>query len=98
LQINVSAAYGQQRFLSPAYRDALAACGTVDDLERAVLFRAADSELSKADVPVPAYKVSKAALNAGTRLLAGGHFKGSARVNCVDPGWCSTDMYVVHGS
>jgi len=41
---------------------------------------------------VPAYKVSKAALNRGTRLLASGALKGVARVNAVDPGWCKTDM------
>lgn len=40
----------------------------------------------------PAYSVSKAALNALTRVLAGELAGGGILVNSVCPGWVATDM------
>jgi NAD(P)-dependent dehydrogenase (short-subunit alcohol dehydrogenase family) len=40
----------------------------------------------------PAYSVSKAALNALTRLLAGELRTDGILVNAVCPGWTATDM------
>jgi NAD(P)-dependent dehydrogenase (short-subunit alcohol dehydrogenase family) len=39
----------------------------------------------------PAYRVSKAALNALTRMLAA-ELRGQVLVNAVCPGWVATDM------
>ena len=39
----------------------------------------------------PAYSVSKAALNALTRLLAGELYRDGILVNAVCPGWTSSD-------
>ena len=40
----------------------------------------------------PAYSMSKAALNAFTRILAAAYRGEGVLVNCVDPGWVRTDM------
>jgi NAD(P)-dependent dehydrogenase (short-subunit alcohol dehydrogenase family) len=40
----------------------------------------------------PAYSLSKAALNALTRILAKTHHRQGVLVNAVDPGWVRTDM------
>ena len=40
----------------------------------------------------PAYSMSKAALNAWTRILAGTYRRSGVLVNSVDPGWVRTDM------
>jgi NAD(P)-dependent dehydrogenase (short-subunit alcohol dehydrogenase family) len=40
----------------------------------------------------PAYSMSKAALNAFTRILASTYRDGGVLVNAVDPGWVRTDM------
>ena len=40
----------------------------------------------------PAYSMSKAALNAFTRILAATYRDGGVLVNAVDPGWVRTDM------
>jgi NAD(P)-dependent dehydrogenase (short-subunit alcohol dehydrogenase family) len=40
----------------------------------------------------PAYSMSKAALNAWTRILASTYRKSGVLVNSVDPGWVRTDM------
>ena len=40
----------------------------------------------------PAYSMSKAALNAFTRLLAAETSGSGVLVNCVDPGWVRTRM------
>lgn len=91
MQVNVTSGYGKTRFLSDAYKAALASCDSVDDLERKIVFKSDDPVLGKAGAEVPAYKLSKAALNRGTQILAKS-FKGTARVNSVEPGWCKTDM------
>ena len=41
---------------------------------------------------VGAYKISKIALNAMTRLLANGVDGELIKINCVDPGWVRTQM------
>ena len=40
----------------------------------------------------PAYSMSKAALNAFTRILAATYASKGVLANCVDPGWVRTDM------
>jgi NAD(P)-dependent dehydrogenase (short-subunit alcohol dehydrogenase family) len=40
----------------------------------------------------PAYSMSKAALNALTRILAATYRTAGVLVNAVDPGWVRTDM------
>lgn len=40
----------------------------------------------------PAYRMSKAALNAQTRVVAGELMSGDFKVNAMCPGWCRTDL------
>jgi len=49
-------------------------------------------QLSSMSTYAPAYSVSKAALNAWTRILASTYRQHGVLVNCVDPGWVRTDM------
>jgi NAD(P)-dependent dehydrogenase (short-subunit alcohol dehydrogenase family) len=49
-------------------------------------------QLAKMSTYAPAYSVSKAALNAVTRILAGTYQRSGILVNAVDPGWVRTDM------
>ena len=48
--------------------------------------------LSRMGAGPPAYQVSKAALNALTRTLAGDLRRGGILVNAICPGWTATDM------
>ena len=49
-------------------------------------------QLSKMSTYAPAYSMSKAALNALTRLLAATYRGQGVLANAVDPGWVRTDM------
>jgi NAD(P)-dependent dehydrogenase (short-subunit alcohol dehydrogenase family) len=49
-------------------------------------------QLSSMSTYAPAYSMSKAALNAFTRILAETYAERGVRANCVDPGWVRTDM------
>jgi NAD(P)-dependent dehydrogenase (short-subunit alcohol dehydrogenase family) len=49
-------------------------------------------QLSRMNTYAPAYSMSKAALNALTRILASAHRDDGLLVNAVDPGWVRTDM------
>lgn len=49
-------------------------------------------QLATMSTYAPAYSMSKAALNAVTRLLAGTHRDSGVLVNAADPGWVRTDM------
>lgn len=49
-------------------------------------------QLARMSNYAPAYSMSKAALNAFTRLLAHAYRENGILVNAVDPGWVRTDM------
>jgi NAD(P)-dependent dehydrogenase (short-subunit alcohol dehydrogenase family) len=49
-------------------------------------------QLSEMGTGAPAYRISKTALNAVTRILAGELADSGVKVNAVCPGWCRTDM------
>ena len=49
-------------------------------------------QLSSMSTYAPAYSMSKAALNAWTRILAATYRSSGVLVNAVDPGWVRTDM------
>jgi NAD(P)-dependent dehydrogenase (short-subunit alcohol dehydrogenase family) len=49
-------------------------------------------QLSRMSTYAPAYSISKAALNAFTRILAETYRNQNILVNAVDPGWVRTDM------
>ncbi len=49
-------------------------------------------QLSRMSTYAPAYSMSKAALNAITRILAETYRRDGVLVNAVDPGWVRTDM------
>ena len=49
-------------------------------------------QLTSMSTYAPAYSMSKAALNAFTRILASTYRDGGVLVNAVDPGWVRTDM------
>lgn len=49
-------------------------------------------QLSEMGVGVPAYRISKVALNAVTHILAAELAGSRIKVNSVCPGWCRTDM------
>lgn len=49
-------------------------------------------QLARMSTYAPAYSMSKAALNAFTRLLAATHRGQGVLANAVDPGWVRTDM------
>lgn len=49
-------------------------------------------QLSDMEAGAPAYRISKAALNAVTRILAVETAESGIKVNAVCPGWCRTDL------
>lgn len=49
-------------------------------------------QLASMSAYAPAYSISKAALNAFTRILADTYRDAGVLVNAVDPGWVRTDM------
>jgi NAD(P)-dependent dehydrogenase (short-subunit alcohol dehydrogenase family) len=59
---------------------------------RVVMVSSESGSLASMDGGVPAYSVSKAALNALTRTLAGDLRRDGVLVNAVCPGWTATDM------
>jgi carbonyl reductase 1 len=67
--VNVSSGYGKRAFVSAAYGAALDAATDVAGVVAAAAFSAADADTPRRS-PVPAYCLSKAALNRGTQVLA----------------------------
>ncbi|MDT0353713.1 SDR family NAD(P)-dependent oxidoreductase [Pseudonocardia charpentierae] len=59
---------------------------------RVVMVSSESGSLTSMGAGVPAYAVSKAALNALTRTLAGDLRRDGVLVNAVCPGWTATDM------
>lgn len=49
-------------------------------------------QLAEMGMGFPAYRMSKAALNALTKLTAAEVGKGNVKINALCPGWCKTDM------
>jgi len=49
-------------------------------------------QLAEMGIGVPAYRISKTALNAVTRILAAELADSGVKVNSVCPGWCRTDL------
>jgi len=49
-------------------------------------------QLAEMGTGAPAYRISKTALNAVTRILGGDLADSGVKVNAVCPGWCRTDM------
>jgi NAD(P)-dependent dehydrogenase (short-subunit alcohol dehydrogenase family) len=87
--VNVTSGLGRLAALRPPYPAALAACHSVADL--AALPFVEGYAAGAAAGSAPAYSLSKAALNRGTRLLADA-WGSAGRASAVDPGWCSTAM------
>jgi NAD(P)-dependent dehydrogenase (short-subunit alcohol dehydrogenase family) len=59
---------------------------------RVVNVSSSAGQLATMSTYAPAYSISKAALNAFTRLLAHSYRDRGVLVNAVDPGWVRTDM------
>ena len=64
----------------------------IRDSGRIVNVSSGAGQLSKMSTYAPAYSMSKAALNAFTRLLAATYRGRGVLANAVDPGWVRTDM------
>ena len=93
--INVSSGLGMRKGLSTQCSTAIEAATNLDDLAGLTLDRT-DVQMARAFKPT--YKLSKAALNRGTQLLAAlalarqqGEERGVS-VRAVCPGWCATRM------
>src|SRR4051812_29904682 len=75
-----------------AWRVAVAALPSMDAGARIVNVSSGAGSLTSMDGSMPAYNVSKAALNAITRVLAADVRGRGILVNSVCPGWVRTDM------
>src|SRR3954468_15438684 len=75
-----------------AWRVAVAALRTMREGARIVNVSSGAGSLQSMDGSMPAYNVSKAALNAITRVLADDLRGSGILVNSVCPGWVRTDM------
>jgi NAD(P)-dependent dehydrogenase (short-subunit alcohol dehydrogenase family) len=75
-----------------AWRVAVAAIPYMEAGGRIVNVSSGAGSLTTMDGTMPAYNVSKAALNAITRVLAADLRAGGILVNSVCPGWVRTDM------
>lgn len=84
--VNVSSGYGMLSELSPAYVRDMSLANSIDEL-KAIPFRPNDEMRTEYVAP---YKVTKAMLNAATRIAAREY--PDLRVNAVCPGWCRTSM------
>lgn len=86
--------------LSPAKKKELAACSTLDQIEKfgdTYLKAVADERVAEEDWPVgKSYSVSKAMLNSATSVMAREH--ANVLVNACCPGWCSTDTGKLTGA
>lgn len=93
--VNVSSGMGELGSVSPELRHRLLAPdlgrATLDELVDDFVARVREGESDLGGWPRNAYRVSKIALNAFTRVLAR-ELDGERRVNAVCPGWVRTRM------
>jgi len=90
--VNVTSGLGKLAALREPYRARLAACCSVKDLAALPFVEDYAAAGATSSASAPAYSISKAALNRGTRLLAEAWQRSEHRISAVDPGWCSTAM------
>eukprot|EP01138_Halocafeteria_seosinensis_P007758 gb/GECG01007926.1/.p1 GENE.gb/GECG01007926.1/~~gb/GECG01007926.1/.p1 ORF type:complete len:269 (+),score=34.07 gb/GECG01007926.1/:1-807(+) len=88
--VNVTSGYGSVSFLSNNYKRSIQNANTIDELLEELCFDESDTELK--DEFKPTYKVSKAALNRMSELLASKYPKDTLICNAADPGWVRTSM------
>lgn len=94
--VNVSSGMGELTCLAPAlqarFRDPALDVDGIHALVREFLGAVERGRWAGAGWPTSAYRVSKAALNAYTRVLARREPASARRVNAVCPGWVRTRM------
>ncbi|EGD78192.1 short-chain dehydrogenase/reductase SDR [Salpingoeca rosetta] len=90
--INVSSGYGRLTHSSPAYRQTITNCATVDEVLNNIKFDAKDETMKGTNHP--AYKISKACLNRVTQIMADDpDFRSrNIKVFACCPGWVRTQM------
>lgn len=84
LETNLFGAIRVTQALAPLLRKS--AAGRVVNLSSGL------GQLADMEAGVPAYRISKTALNAVTRILATELATSGIKVNSVCPGWCRTDL------
>lgn len=87
--VNVSSGMGALATLTPHWSNAFTSVTSLPELYDVLKFESED-ELKSASAPC--YRLSKAALNAASRIQSKLYEHAGVRVNAVDPGWCRTDM------
>jgi NAD(P)-dependent dehydrogenase (short-subunit alcohol dehydrogenase family) len=84
LEINLFGVLRTTQALAPLLRASRAG--------RVVNLASGMGQLAEMGSGVPAYRISKTALNAVTRILAAEMADSGVKVNSVCPGWCRTDL------
>jgi NAD(P)-dependent dehydrogenase (short-subunit alcohol dehydrogenase family) len=93
--VMVSSQMGYLSVLSEPARSRVERAASIDEIEalaREFVEGVAGKRHERAGWPSSAYSVSKALLNAATRVLARTYAPREIRVNSVCPGWARTDM------
>ena len=93
--VMVSSGMGELSVLGEPARSRVASAASVDEIEalaREFVAGVAERRHESEGWPSSAYSVSKALLNAATRVLARTYASRGIRVNSVCPGWVRTDL------